>query len=92
MDERGIKDQKPTNYCFYCHSPFEYEWYGFDPDAEADGEPAGFWMEIPCQTCAERQKELAKYLEELSDVGKLELDARDKLIIEESKVDAKESL
>lgn len=84
------KPEKPLNYCYFCHSPFEYEWYEAEAGAEADGELPGFWMEIPCQTCAERQKELAAYLEELSNEGKLELDNRDRLLIEESKVELKE--
>lgn len=79
------KPEKPLNYCYFCHSPFEYEWYEAEAGAEADGELPGFWMELPCQVCVEKRKELAAYLEELSEAGKLELDNQDRSLIEESK-------
>lgn len=87
MDERGLaqhRPEKPNNYCFYCHQPFDYEWYEFESEAIADGEPTGFWQELPCLECFKRRNELATYIKNLSDQGHLELDAKDKELIREA--------
>lgn len=85
------KPEKPLNYCYFCHSPFEYEWYEAEAGAEADGELPGFWMELPCQVCVEKRKELADCLSEMASRGELELDFRDQELIKESQFGSEKS-
>lgn len=83
MDE-GLTPKPVENRCFYCHQPFQYEWYEFDSQSLEDGEPEGYWMEIPCEECMKRRRELGQVLQDMADRGELELDNRDKLLIEEA--------